>query len=226
MENLIKNNHNSMKTVVETFLTEETVELIYDNERLDKWNESVKELGLVGQTQIIKKDKSPIPFMHLKSSYAAICETLCPRKVSIESYNITPIPVEILDLLMLSKRENYFKKIEVWYDEKSPDPFVIGINYGTYYSQNNNSLEKAFNSFEEALEHQKENGWDKKQPYPTNPIYYLIGKWADVKHSWAELKEMAVKRYMESEELSCLTQIKDYQRRLEDLKTNARLRFS
>ena len=48
-----KKNHPAMKTVVETFVIEETQELIYDNEKLDKWNKYVEELGLTGQTKII-----------------------------------------------------------------------------------------------------------------------------------------------------------------------------
>jgi hypothetical protein len=55
------NNHESMKTIVETFLIEETIDLIYDNEQLDKWNKHVQELGLIGQTKIVQTDKSPIP---------------------------------------------------------------------------------------------------------------------------------------------------------------------
>jgi len=44
----MKNNSKEMKTVVETFLMEETVELTYDQEKLDKWNGLVEELGLLG----------------------------------------------------------------------------------------------------------------------------------------------------------------------------------
>lgn len=39
------------KTIVETFVIEETQELIYDNEKLDNWNTMVKDLGLNGQTK-------------------------------------------------------------------------------------------------------------------------------------------------------------------------------
>src|SRR5688572_22578206 len=122
----LENNSSEMKTVVETFVIEETAELIYDNEKLDKWNELVGDLGLSGQTKIIKPTKSPIPFMHLKTSMKNVFEVLCPRKVAVEEYDVTPIPLEILELVALSKKEGYFTSIEIWYDEKSPDPVCVG----------------------------------------------------------------------------------------------------
>lgn len=224
---MTENNHESMKTVVETFLTEETVELIYDNEQLDKWNKHVEELGLQGQTKIIKKEKSPIPFMHLKSSYVNICKVLCPAEVDIKNYNISPIPIEILDLVALSVRENYFDKMLVWYDDKSPDPFVVGMCHTSYYSHNDTGgLGKSFQTYEEALQHQNENNWFKNKPYGIGNEYYLIGKWADVKHSWNELKEMATERFTNERSNEYHRAIKEAQRGLEDIKMEAFDKFN
>lgn len=220
-------NHESMKTIVETFLTEETVDLIYDNEQLDKWNAYVNELGLEGQTRIAQKEKSPIPFMHLKTSYVNICKALCPTEVDIKNYNITPIPVEILDLVALSVREKYFKKIFVWYDDKSPDPFVVGMNYQSYYShKDDGGLGTSFSTYEQALKHQHDNGWFKKEPYGIGNIYYLIGKWADVKRSWDELKEMATKRFIDQKSHEYKKAIVEAQRGLQDIETEAFEKFN
>jgi hypothetical protein len=221
------NNSNEMKTIVETFIIEETQSLIYDNEQLNKWNELVDQLGLQGQTQIVKPNKSPIPFMHLKQSMAEVFKTLCPRIVGVKEYNITPIPVEILDLIALSVREGYFEKIQIWYDDKNPDPCCIGVNYQTYYSTNNEGrLQTSFNSKEEALTHMAENGWTKEKPYPINETYYLLGKWADVRHSFEELKEMAMKRYMNEQGTYLLDNIKNMQRQLDDLQIEATKKFN
>jgi hypothetical protein len=221
------NNSNEMKTVVETFVIEETASLIYDNEQLDSWNLMVKELGLTGQTAIQTKEKSPIPFMHLKESLKNIFECLCPRRVNIEDYNITPIPVEILELVMLSKRENYFHKIQIWYDDKSPDPVCLGVKYGTYYSIDSSGSWKAgYSTKEEAQKWMDENGASDRKPYPTNEQYYLLGKWADVKHSFEELKEMAIKRFMAEEGNTFRKQIKEAQRGLDDLETSAFDKFN
>lgn len=221
--NKAKNNHDSMKTVVETFLIEETIDLIYDNEQLEKWNKHVAELGLEGQTKIVQADKSPIPFMHLKNSHKAICETLCPSKVDVEKYNITPIPVEILELISLSKTEQYFGKVQIWYDEKSPDPFAIGISGEWIPREGSNWLwNKPTKSYAEALE--LCNGG--ATPYFSEKQFYLIGKWADVKRSWKELREMATERYVTTKGNEYTKAIRDAQRGIEDLQTEAFDKFN
>lgn len=225
--NYTENNHNSMKTVVETFVIEETAELIYDNEKLDKWNELVSELGLNGQTQIVKPEKSPIPFMHMKQSIVNVFETLCPRKVSVSKYNLTPIPVEILELVALSKREGYFHEIQIWFDDKDPDPACIGMNYNSFYAYNSNgSLDKSFTTKEEAQSYMYSNGITNKEPYGIGNTYYLLGKWADVKHSFQELKDMATKRFMEERGVKLRREIKEAQRGLDDLEVEAMGRFA
>lgn len=219
----IPNNHDSMKTVVETFLIEETIDLIYDNEQLEKWNKHVEELGLVGQTKIVQTDKSPIPFMHLKNSHKAICETLCPSKVDVEQYSITPIPVEILDLISLSKKEGYFGKIQIWYDEKSPDPFAIGVA-GEWIPRQSDGRwlwSESQKNYEDAL---ALCGGDK--PYFSEKQFYLIGKWADVKRSWKELREMATERFVADKGNEYQKAIVTAKRGLEDLKTEAFEKFN
>lgn len=197
---MLKNNSPEMKTVVETFLIEETVALIYDNEQLEKWNKYVEDLGLTGQMAVVKKENIPVPFMHMPAQLTAIAETLCPMKVAVEAYNLTPIPVEILELVALSKKEGYFEKIQIWYDDKARDPFCIGLRYATE-------------------EH-------KASAYSWNLQPYLIGKWADVKHSWEKLRERAVKRWKANEKNELEKRIKDATRALEDLDNTAFTKFS
>ena len=220
---MTENNHESMKTVVETFLTEETVDLIYDIEQLDKWNRYVEELGLQGQSKIKQSDKSPIPFMHLKNSYKAICEELCPSKTDIESYSITPIPVEILELISLSKREGYFGKVQIWYDEKSPDPFAVGISGEWIPRITGNWLWKdSQKTYADALALCEGN----EKPYFNEKQWYLIGKWADVKRSWKELREMATERYLALKGNEYQKAIVTAKRGLEDLQTEAFDKFN
>lgn len=200
MKELIeKSNSNEMGTKVEIFVIEETAELIYDGEALEKWNTYIEELGLKGQKTIVKKDKSPIPFMHLKTSLKNVFETLCPTKVDVSDYSVTPIPLEILDVVALSRREGYFEKIEIWYDNKSPDPVCIGMNY--------------------------RNEEDRKRKYTFNMEHYLLGKWADVKRSFSELTELATKRYIRETTASHKSSIKYYQNALDDMETVAFQRF-
>jgi hypothetical protein len=232
---MLQNNSLEMNTIVETFIIEETVELIYDNEKLGKWNDLVKELGLSGQTQLVKPEKSPIPFMHLKTGLKNILETLCPRKEDVKNYNITPIPVEILDLIMLSKREGYFTKIQVWYDERNPDPCCVGTtsefqiyqgyvkNLPEYICKTYPTRDEAYKvakEYDPELSESKTIGWD------TNEKYYLLGKWADIKHSFDDLKTMATKRFVEEKGNEFRKQIKEAERGLIDLETEAFDKFN
>jgi hypothetical protein len=224
---MLNNNSNEMKTAVETFLIEETVELIYDNEKLDKWNELVDKLNLNGQTRIVAKDKSPIPFLHLNTSMVNIFKTLCPRQVNVTDYDVTPIPVEILNLISLSVNEEYFNKIEIWYDEKSPDPACIGTTgyyyQTTWYDDRDRSFDNVkFKTRKECLD----AGIKDKNINFSEDKKYLLGKWADVKHTFEQLKTMAMKRYKLQEEHELKKRIKDAQRELDDLESKTFERFN
>lgn len=178
-------------TVVETFYQNETIELIYDNDQLEKWNNIVVKLGLTGQKEISSKEKSPVPFMHLKQTLVNVFETLCPRKVDFKSFNINPIPVEILDAIALSVREEYFDKIEIWYDDKSPDPIAIGLRYA--------------------------NEESRKKGYSWQMEKYILGKWGDVKRTFEELTCLAKIRFKAEQTTSLKENIKRYTRQLEDI---------
>lgn len=209
-----------MNTVVETYLIEEVESLIYDNEKLDNWNDIVNGLGLEGQKKLSKPEKSPIPFLNMNTKLTNTFQTLCPSRVEIKDFCATPIPVEILELVSLAVRENYFQEIQVWWDEKSIDPVVVGRTgywYECEWFQNSNHAIKGmeFPSKEAAIE----AGARQAMFYET--AKYLIGKWADVKHSFEELKEMAKKRYIATESNSIKKTIKDEQRKLDDLEYTA-----
>jgi hypothetical protein len=219
-------NNESMNTVVETFLVEETVELIYDNEKLDKWNNLVGELGLTGQTKISQKDKSPIPFMHMKTGVVNIFDVLCPRHVRVNNFDITPIPVEILDLVALSKREGYFHEIEIWYDEKQPDPACVGVVYTNWYVEADGKTIKQELTKTAAEELAKQHESSKVGNYSWYMERYLLGKWGDVKRPMSELKEIARTRFVEEDKTRILTEIKKYERELEDLELLATQKFN
>lgn len=223
METITKNNSASMKTVVETFIIEETQELIYDNEKLDQWNKHVAALGLTGQTKIQAKDKSPIPFLHMKESMVSVFSQLCPRRVDIKAYDKTPIPIEILDLAALSVKEKYFNKIEIWYDDKTPDPACIGVAGGwTVY-------DRAYNVIANPATEKDAISYKGQTNYYTHVFnatgHYLIGRWADVKQSFEELAAKAKKLFTATEKSRIEQAVRDQNRRLEDLETEADRKF-
>jgi len=223
MKHLLEHNSSSMKTVVETYIIEETKELIYDNEKLDQWNNLVAQLGLTGQAKIQAPDKSPIPFLHMKQTLVEVFQTLCPRKVKVQEYDKSPIPVEILDLVALSVNEKYFNKIEIWYDDKTPDPACIGFT-GEWlvYDRSYNQIAKAATEAE-ALTY-------KDDPKFYTHLFsvtglYLIGRWADVKQSFSELAAKAKKLFIVDTTNSIEQKIREEKRKLEDLEHDANVKF-
>lgn len=117
--------------MIQTFVIEENKELLYDNDKLQEWKEKCNALGLDKQLELVTKEASPIPFEHMNTVSKRVYETLCPAKVNYKQYNKTAIPIEVLGLIQLSINENYFKEVQIWYDDKAPDPLVVGIKQRT-----------------------------------------------------------------------------------------------
>src|SRR3990170_755509 len=108
-----------LPNVVETYLVEEITELIYEDEKLDEWKDLVKQMKLSGQTVIAQPEKSPIPFIPMKRTLENVFRELCPRRVEIADYNISPIPLEVLKLVSMSTKENYFQRMETNFNTSS-----------------------------------------------------------------------------------------------------------
>lgn len=206
-ELLLKNNHSMMNTEVETFIIEETEPLIYDNAQLEKWHQLVEKLDLKGQKRVAKEGLSPIPFLFMNQNMMRVCKVLCPMQVPIEVYDLTPIPMPVLDLVALAKKEKYFQQIEIWYDEQSPDPFCVGVT--GYWA---GDIREEEYMMDDEFDHQPLRRFDTKQELlayqdsigATGQWYhfnadrtYLIAKWGDVKQSFEELTERAKARHKE-----------------------------
>lgn len=114
-----------MERIVDKYLMVEHEEALADPET---WKKKCEELGLSGQTGLMEKSKSPIPFLRLDEGTKRVIECLCPTKEDVAKFGKEPIPMEALGLLGLAIHENYFEKIQVWYSPSDPDPFLIGIN--------------------------------------------------------------------------------------------------
>lgn len=112
--------------MVQTFVIEETEELIYDSDKIQEWKEKCEALGLSEQLALANPDKSPVPFECMNTVSQRVYGTLCPAKLDYKKYGRTPIPIEILSLIALSEKEGYFNAIQIWYDDKSPDPLAVG----------------------------------------------------------------------------------------------------
>ncbi len=204
-----------METTVETFLQEDVKSLIYEPNDLTRWHNLVKELKLKGQQHVAQPNKSPIPFLRLNSQFVKVFETLCPAVETVESFSFSPIPLEILELISLSARENYFGQINIWYDDTNPDPVAIGRT-GQWAEMVIKTLkEKDFNTRQEVLD----AGGQHPHFYTTG--YYLIGRWGDVNRSFAELKEMAKARFIKSETMRWESNLSKVYRQIFDVEVEA-----
>lgn len=224
----LKQNSEDMATVVETYLVEETASLIYSNEDLEKWNALVSELGLKGQDVIRAPEKSPVPFLIMNETMKSIFETLCPTKTPVEDYNQMPIPIEILSLVSLSKKENYFSRIQIWYDEKVKDPVCVGVNcqWGIV-GKIGGFVETGLHSKQEAEQKIVSDNLEGCSPYEItwNAKYWILGRWADVKQSFEELRIRAKERYIGEQRNQKQLEINKLKRELDDLELEANNKF-
>jgi len=230
MKPFLEKNSNDMATEVETYLVEETVDLIYDNEKLTRWNDLVAELGLTGQNTIRKTDKSPIPFLSMNDVIKATFETLCPSKVEITEYSATSIPLEILDLVKLSNNEEYFGGIEIWYDEKQKDPLCVGYSASWLVDNKDGNKIESYGTFKTKKlceEFISANNLTDCNPYNYSyqKKYWLIGRWSDMKQTLSELKAKAKERFVFEHKNSLLKEIKDKQKEMDDLELTANTTF-
>ena len=233
-ETLLKNNHLMMNTQVETFIIEETEPLIYDNVQLEKWHGLVDKLDLKGQKKVAKQGASPIPFLHINQQMFLVCRTLCPSQVAIESYDLTPIPVAVLDLVALSKKENYFQQVEIWYDEQSPDPFCVGIagQWVTggipdpWMDDEMDRDNRRFDTEEALVAYQQSIGKTGQWYHFQAERHYLIAKWGDVKQSFEELTARAKARHKEGMVEKINRHIASYQLQLANVDTDCDFYFN
>lgn len=149
---------------VQIFIQEDNKALIYDNDQLDEFKSLVDELGLKCNNHI-DSEKSPIPFMWLDEATVRAFRLLCPNSEAIEKYRFE-IPLEALRNAKLCQTEKYFDWLEVWSNEKDPDPFLIGRVY-----KDQDAREKKWH-------------W--------NASYYLIARWGAEAKGIPELVNDAV----------------------------------
>lgn len=197
--------------MVKIYQNEELNDVLFEVDALDSWKELCQELGLDKQLNFVKTSESPLPYPFINTSMERIFKSLCPCEVEVSKYDKTPIPLEIIQQLAFSKRDNHFQKYVIWYDDKSPDPFLIGITlkyYGSYKVDNSKVDIKddkgSFIYFESDKECKlwcKENG---KEFHSVSEISwgedykkYLIGRWGDEVKPLNELKQLAKERIIE-----------------------------
>jgi hypothetical protein len=190
--------------MVQIFQNEELNDVLFQVEALDEWKEIANSLGMNHQLDFVKSAESPLPYPYVNKSMGIIFSTLCPTKIDFKKYDKTPIPLEVMRQIAFSVKEKHFQEIEIWFDDKSPDPFAIGRTHGWYiYDKSYNRLkggdgiEMLFYTEEEAKAYAELVTFPIHGTGKCNIKEYAIARWADELRPIAELKELAKERLME-----------------------------
>lgn len=212
--------------MVEQFFNKELADISFEVEALDEWKSIASELGLENQLNLTKGKESPIPYPFMNECMTRVYSTLCPRKVNFKDYKVTPIPLEVLKQIAFSVRENHFSSIEIWYDDKSPDPIVVGTSgYYYVYDKNyshikgDNKKDLRFSTEKEAKDFQESNGH--YGAGHASEGQYLIARWGDELRPFSELKSLAVERFIDNEGGEMQRQIKTLTEKLKLIRESA-----
>ena len=152
---------------VKIYREPENVGLLLNEDELAEYQQLADELGIPD----VKPDKTPSVYQTLNQVQIRALEALCPAKLSLETYNRSTIPVEVLRAIKFIKENEMFDFIKVWYDDKNPDPIIVGEKYRT--------------------QSDRENG------YTWNTEKVLVARWGDCAYELPELVEMGKARLKE-----------------------------
>jgi len=211
----------------EIYFNQELADVCFEVDALEEWKQTCEELGMESQLLLTKGKDSPIPYPYINQIMFNVYDTICPTHVDYKKYNKTPVPLKILKQIAFSVKEHHFQRIEIWYNDKHPDPIVVGV--GGYYFlreesswtrlKDDNGKELKFANEEDAESYKKEMGIKNSIEFEESNKY-LIARWGDELKSFDQLKEQAHKTLIESVAGILAREIKEKQVKLDAIKEN------
>ena len=206
--------------MVEVYFNQELEDVVFDIDSQETWKQLSEELGLTKQLDFIKEKESPLPYPYMNESMQRIYSTLCPRRVNFKEYDKTPIPTQVLEQIALSVRDKYFQDLEIWFDDKAPDPLVVGKTCKYFYNAKGEDKKYIyFTSKEECKNHPENKGLFCE----TDINYYIIARWGDVLRPLKELKQIAKERLIDKYASELQKEIKEKTEALKVIQENANL---
>lgn len=96
-----------------------------------EWFEIASSLNLDQQLQHADRseEKKAPTYMHADPKTLRIMKTLCPVEVVYSKYSVSTIPLDVLKEIKKCEENGWYAQIKILYDDKSPDPFVIGFTH-------------------------------------------------------------------------------------------------
>lgn len=206
--------------MVEVYFNQELEDVVFDVDSQDTWRQLSEELGLTKQLEFVKGKESPLPYPYMNESMIRVYSTLCPMKVNFKEYDKTPIPTQVLEQIALSVRDKYFQDIQIWFDDKSPDPLVVGKTCKYFYNAKTEDGKYIyFDDKEECKKHPANKG----QSCETNINHYIVARWGDVLRPLKELKSLAKERIIDKYASELQKEIKEKTEALKVIQENANL---
>lgn len=157
-----------MIATVKIYREPENEHLILDEEALTEYHRLTAELGIPA----VKADKVPNVYQPINQSQVRILTALCPMSAKITDYTKSTIPVEVLQTIKFAQDMEMFDWMEVWYDDKAPDPMIIGKNF---MSED-----------------------DRAKGYNWRTHHTLVARWGDCAYEFLELLELGRKRIIQN----------------------------
>jgi hypothetical protein len=108
---------------------EPELESLQDETNASEWFEICSQLGLDKQLSLASKSetKKAPPYMFCDPKTKKIIEILCPCKVKLMDYQSSTIPIDVMKEIQKCKEHGWYENFEIFYDNQSPDPFVLGV---------------------------------------------------------------------------------------------------
>lgn len=115
---------------VETFECTETA-----SEPIEATEEAIelmKSLGMEGQLGLTKKDDNGndtrCPYREMTADELFVYGVLCPAKYEVSDYDLSPIPLRVLQIASHAKSLDMFDKLVIWDRESAAvvDPVLVG----------------------------------------------------------------------------------------------------
>lgn len=165
-------------------------------ENLDKEkdvHELVKSyLGLEGKSN---------PFQLMTTNLRNVMQEVCPVKIEYKKYRTNAIPTDVLNMICDLEKVKMFGRIEIWYDDVTPDPICVGVveNYGVHVKNKSfHEDNKRFDNKEDCENYIKEKGYEDCEAYGMSweEKRYLVARWGDEMKPLEDIAIIAKKRFI------------------------------
>jgi hypothetical protein len=201
------------------FKNDSLIDTVMDETKYKEWLRLSESLGIEHDNQV-----RPIPFLLLNQRMVKMFQVLCPVMVKLGSYNREPIPLEVLKVAKFCDDESFFAHMEIWYDDKSPDPVLIGVTKqkyikSWYYNTTEVPPKELHGKPITSLTSQQLDTIPKSAIEERDIGKYLIAKWGDEDKPFSVLREFAARRMRDAILVRAHQAIREANREIDDIDT-------